>query len=84
MTNFLYAGVQALLVSDFGPKTALKIVDSLRKDILAGKLKSGAEFKVWPISPLSLQDSELTVQGLGRAFLLQKNSCQLFLLEWNL
>lgn len=36
---------QALLVSDFGPRISMKIVDSLRDDILAGKLKSGAEIK---------------------------------------
>lgn len=37
---------QALLVSDFGPKTAINIVESLRKEILAGNLKSGQEIKV--------------------------------------
>ncbi|KAJ8650184.1 hypothetical protein MRB53_003207 [Persea americana] len=36
---------EALLVSDFGPKISIKIVDSLRSDILAGKLKSGNEIK---------------------------------------
>ncbi|KMT20591.1 hypothetical protein BVRB_1g005730 [Beta vulgaris subsp. vulgaris] len=36
---------EALLVSDFGPKITMKIVDSLREDILAGKLKSGPEIK---------------------------------------
>ncbi|XP_042473974.1 cell division protein FtsY homolog, chloroplastic-like [Zingiber officinale] len=36
---------EALLVSDFGPKISFKIVDSLREDILAGKLKSGSEIK---------------------------------------
>lgn len=36
---------EALLVSDFGPRISMKIVDSLREDILAGKLKSGAEIK---------------------------------------
>ncbi|KAG0587494.1 hypothetical protein KC19_2G168600 [Ceratodon purpureus] len=36
---------EALLVSDFGPKTAMKIVDALRKDILAGRLKSGPQIK---------------------------------------
>ncbi|MCL7028184.1 hypothetical protein MKW94_026799, partial [Papaver nudicaule] len=35
----------ALLVSDFGPKITIKIVDSLREDILSGKLKSGTEIK---------------------------------------
>lgn len=33
-------------MSDFGPKISFKIVDSLREDILAGKLKSGSEIKV--------------------------------------
>lgn len=37
---------EALLVSDFGPKTAMKIVEKLRNDILAGKLKSGPDIKV--------------------------------------
>ncbi|KAG6536940.1 hypothetical protein ZIOFF_002018 [Zingiber officinale] len=36
---------EALLVSDFGPKISFKIVDSLREDILAGKLKSRSEIK---------------------------------------
>ncbi|KAH9604417.1 hypothetical protein KSS87_021109 [Heliosperma pusillum] len=36
---------EALLVSDFGPRITMKIVESLRDDILAGKLKSGAEIK---------------------------------------
>ncbi|XP_068634925.1 cell division protein FtsY homolog, chloroplastic isoform X2 [Aristolochia californica] len=36
---------EVLLVSDFGPKISIKIVESLRSDILAGKLKSGAEIK---------------------------------------
>ncbi|XP_071724466.1 cell division protein FtsY homolog, chloroplastic [Rutidosis leptorrhynchoides] len=36
---------EALLVSDFGPRITIKIVESLRDDILAGKLKSGAEIK---------------------------------------
>ncbi|KAJ3692725.1 hypothetical protein LUZ60_011820 [Juncus effusus] len=36
---------EALLVSDFGPKISFKIVDSLRDDIKAGKLKSGTEIK---------------------------------------
>ncbi|KAI3925830.1 hypothetical protein MKX01_003389 [Papaver californicum] len=36
---------EALLVSDFGPKITIKIVDSLREDILSGKLKSGTEIK---------------------------------------
>lgn len=37
---------EALLVSDFGPKTAMKIVEKLRKDILEGKLKTGSEIKI--------------------------------------
>ncbi|KAJ4727001.1 Signal recognition particle 54 kDa protein, chloroplastic [Melia azedarach] len=36
---------EALLVSDFGPRITIKIVESLREDILAGKLKSGIEIK---------------------------------------
>ncbi|KAL7611137.1 hypothetical protein Lser_V15G14339 [Lactuca serriola] len=36
---------EALLVSDFGPKITVKIVESLRDDIFAGKLKSGTEIK---------------------------------------
>ncbi|KAL2892282.1 Cell division protein FtsY-like protein chloroplastic [Bienertia sinuspersici] len=36
---------EALLVSDFGPRITIKIVDYLREDILAGKLKSGPEIK---------------------------------------
>jgi hypothetical protein len=38
--------VQALLVSDFGPKISFRIVDTLRDEIRDGKLKSGAEIKV--------------------------------------
>lgn len=76
MTNFLYGGVQALLVSDFGPKTALKIVDSLRKDILAGKLKSGAEIKVR--SPLS-SEFRIFCPGFIRGFSLAKNFLPAFL-----
>ncbi|XP_043719995.1 cell division protein FtsY homolog, chloroplastic [Telopea speciosissima] len=36
---------EALLVSDFGPKITIKIVESLREDIYAGKLKSGTQIK---------------------------------------
>ncbi|CAL0318342.1 unnamed protein product [Lupinus luteus] len=36
---------EALLVSDFGPRITIKIVDNLREDILSGKLKSGKEIK---------------------------------------
>ncbi|KAL5061971.1 hypothetical protein RYX36_023708 [Vicia faba] len=36
---------EALLVSDFGPKITIKIVENLREDILTGKLKSGSEIK---------------------------------------
>jgi fused signal recognition particle receptor len=43
--NILDELEEALLVSDFGPKTAMKIVDNLRKDILAGRLKSGPQIK---------------------------------------
>ncbi|KAK6920179.1 Signal recognition particle, SRP54 subunit, GTPase domain [Dillenia turbinata] len=41
----LYNFKRALLVSDFGPKITIKIVEGLREDILAGKLKSGSEIK---------------------------------------
>ncbi|KAK6142855.1 hypothetical protein DH2020_023203 [Rehmannia glutinosa] len=37
---------EALLVADFGPRITIKIVESLRDDIYAGKLKSGSEIKV--------------------------------------
>ncbi|KAI5647287.1 hypothetical protein M9H77_33292 [Catharanthus roseus] len=36
---------EALLVSDFGPRITIKIVESLREDIYGGKLKSGSEIK---------------------------------------
>ncbi|KAK4801074.1 hypothetical protein SAY86_021561 [Trapa natans] len=36
---------EALLVADFGPRITIRIVESLREDILAGKLKSGREIK---------------------------------------
>ncbi|CAJ1950030.1 unnamed protein product [Sphenostylis stenocarpa] len=36
---------EALLVSDFGPKITIKIVENLREDIFSGKLKSGNEIK---------------------------------------
>ncbi|KAI5564495.1 hypothetical protein BDE02_14G063600 [Populus trichocarpa] len=36
---------EALLVSDFGPRITIQIVEKLREDILAGKLKSGSEIK---------------------------------------
>ncbi|MQM03018.1 hypothetical protein Taro_035793 [Colocasia esculenta] len=36
---------EALLVADFGPRISGKIVDSLRDDILGGRLKSGSEIK---------------------------------------
>ncbi|KAJ8573281.1 hypothetical protein K7X08_009792 [Anisodus acutangulus] len=37
--------LDALLVADFGPKITIKIVESLREDIYAGKIKSGSEIK---------------------------------------
>lgn len=43
---------QALLVADFGPKITIRIVDRLREDILAGRLKSGAEIKVASIETI--------------------------------
>ncbi|KAK7292609.1 hypothetical protein RJT34_15460 [Clitoria ternatea] len=36
---------EALLVSDFGPRITIKIVENLREDIYSGKLKSGDEIK---------------------------------------
>ncbi|XP_050237165.1 cell division protein FtsY homolog, chloroplastic [Mercurialis annua] len=36
---------EILLVSDFGPRITIKIVESLRENILSGKLKSGSEIK---------------------------------------
>ncbi|CAA7016932.1 unnamed protein product [Microthlaspi erraticum] len=36
---------EALLVSDFGPKITVRIVERLRDDIMSGKLKSGSEIK---------------------------------------
>ncbi|CAH9108346.1 unnamed protein product [Cuscuta epithymum] len=36
---------EALLVSDFGPRITIKIVESLRDDIYAGRLKTGSEIK---------------------------------------
>lgn len=33
-------------MSDFGPRITIKIVENLRDDIYAGKLKSGSEIKV--------------------------------------
>ncbi|KAH8953656.1 hypothetical protein BDL97_08G038400 [Sphagnum fallax] len=44
--NILDELEEVLLVSDFGPRTAMKIVDGLRKDILKGTLKSGPDIKV--------------------------------------
>lgn len=35
----------ALIVADFGPKSAFKLVDSLREEILAGHLKTGDDLK---------------------------------------
>lgn len=34
-------------MSDFGPRITIQIVEKLREDILAGKLKSGSEIKVF-------------------------------------
>lgn len=48
----LFLLLQALLVADFGPRLTIRIVESLREDILAGKLKSGSEIKVgWKRRP---------------------------------
>lgn len=50
MIRFYFCLIQALLVSDFGPKITIKIVESLRDDIYGGKLKSGSEIKVMLIT----------------------------------
>ncbi|KAJ0673265.1 putative signal recognition particle, SRP54 subunit, GTPase domain, AAA+ ATPase [Helianthus annuus] len=52
----------ALLVSDFGPKITIKIVESLRDDIYAGKLKSGTEIKASDALKKSVLDI-LTTKG---------------------
>ncbi|CAI5962350.1 unnamed protein product [Closterium sp. NIES-64] len=36
---------QALIVADFGPRTAIRIVDGIREEIKAGQLKTGKEIK---------------------------------------
>lgn len=56
---YLLGDSQALLVSDFGPKISFKIVDILRDDIRAGKLKSGPEIKV------TLADTVLCFSVIG-------------------
>ncbi|GAQ81018.1 chloroplast SRP receptor [Klebsormidium nitens] len=43
--NILEELEEALLVADFGPRTSLKIIDAIRKDILAGEIKTGEEIK---------------------------------------
>ncbi|KAM0068343.1 putative signal recognition particle, SRP54 subunit, GTPase domain, SRP/SRP receptor [Helianthus debilis subsp. tardiflorus] len=53
---------EALLVSDFGPKITIKIAESLRDDIYAGKLKSGAEIKASDALKKSVLDI-LTTKG---------------------
>lgn len=42
-------------MADFGPRITIKIVESLREDIYAGKLKSGSEIKVIILMCLSVQ-----------------------------
>ncbi|GMP61610.1 hypothetical protein CsSME_00024003 [Camellia sinensis var. sinensis] len=45
-TDLVLDGLEeALLVTDIGPKITIKIVESLRDDIYAGKLKSRSEIK---------------------------------------
>lgn len=36
---------EALIVADFGPRTALRIVDGIRADVTAGKLTTGADIR---------------------------------------
>ncbi|KAJ0864176.1 putative signal-recognition particle receptor FtsY [Helianthus annuus] len=52
----------ALLVSDFGPKITIKIAESLRDDIYAGKLESGTEIKASDALKKSVLDI-LTTKG---------------------
>ncbi|KAM0007376.1 putative signal recognition particle, SRP54 subunit, GTPase domain, SRP/SRP receptor [Helianthus debilis subsp. tardiflorus] len=52
----------ALLVSDFGPKITIKIAESLRDDIYAGKLKSVTEIKASDAFKKSVLDI-LTTNG---------------------
>ncbi|KAK3212880.1 hypothetical protein Dsin_017586 [Dipteronia sinensis] len=63
-TDLVVCQLQALLVSDFGPRITIKIVESLREDILGGKLKSGSEIKnfdrIVPPSPSIELDSAAT------------------------
>ncbi|CAI7859593.1 unnamed protein product [Closterium sp. NIES-54] len=43
--NILEELEEALIVADFGPRTALRIVDGIREEIKAGQLKTGKEIK---------------------------------------
>ncbi|MFS7955875.1 putative signal-recognition particle receptor FtsY, SRP/SRP receptor [Helianthus anomalus] len=50
---------EALLVSDFGPKITIKIAESLRDDIYAGKLKSGTEIKASVVNVILIYNFSL-------------------------
>lgn len=65
-------------MSDFGPKITIKIVERLREDILAGKLKSGNEIKVLMLS-FCIQDINLLLPELNFMFIVA-NPCSLLLL----
>eukprot|EP00898_Chlorokybus_atmophyticus_P006080 jgi/Chlat1/6473/Chrsp45S00470 len=56
---------EALLVADFGPSTALKIVDEVRQGILRGKVKSGSAIK----SALKQAIVDLLEKGAGSSSL---------------
>ncbi|CAI5471185.1 unnamed protein product [Closterium sp. Yama58-4] len=43
--NILEELEEALIVADFGPRTAIRIVDGIREEIKAGQLKTGKEIK---------------------------------------
>ena len=61
----------AMQASDFGPKTALKIVDQIRDEVKAGKLKTPAEIRS------KLKNSIITVlQPNGKGSELQLGSKQ--------
>lgn len=66
----------ALIMSDFGPKTAFKIVDSIRDKVKAGQIKTGDQIRTElkaSISSLLQQrggSSELAIEGAKPAVLL--------------
>lgn len=66
----------ALIMSDFGPKTAFKIVDGIRDKVMAGQLKTGKQIRTElkaSIAQLLQQrggSSELAIEGSKPAVLL--------------